>query len=82
MKALTYTTAALKTLRKMPAKDSRAMLAKLKSYPAGEQQDIVKLQGADGYRLRLGHWRALMSVTETEITVGAIEHRRDVYRRN
>lgn len=80
LKALTFTNVALKSLRKMPLGDSEALLAKLKSYAAGERQDVVKLQGSDGHRLRHGNWRALLSVTDTEIIVGAIEHRREAYR--
>ena len=80
MKTLTFTKAALKTLRKMSTQDSQPLLNKLKRYAAGERQDVVKLQGSEGYRLRHGNWRALLSVTDEEITVGAIEHRREAYR--
>jgi mRNA interferase RelE/StbE len=79
-KTLTFTNAAAKSLRKMPKGDSQALIAKLRAYAAGERQNVVKLQGADGYRLRHGDWRALLTVTKTEITVGAIAHRREVYR--
>ena len=80
MKTLLFTRGALKSLRKMPRRDSQAILAKLKSFARGEEQDIVKLQGSEGYRLRHGDWRALFVLSENEITVAAIEHRREAYR--
>jgi mRNA interferase RelE/StbE len=80
MKSLTYTRTALKDLKAMPRTDSAAIRSKLESFAKGEPQDVTKLQGSDGYRLRHGDWRALMIVDEKEITVAAIRHRREAYR--
>jgi mRNA interferase RelE/StbE len=44
---------------------------------------IGKLQGGDGYRLRIGDYRVLYTIDDSNriVTVFAIGHRRDIYRR-
>ena len=44
--------------------------------------DIVKLQGKDGYRLRIGDYRMVFDITETEIIVYKIVPREQVYKRS
>jgi mRNA interferase RelE/StbE len=46
--------------------------------PAG----IKKLQGEDGYRLRVGDYRVLYTIDDQshEVMIYAIGHRREVYR--
>jgi mRNA interferase RelE/StbE len=46
--------------------------------PAG----VKKLQGEDAYRLRVGDYRVLYTIDDTEmlVTIYAIGHRREVYR--
>jgi mRNA interferase RelE/StbE len=44
--------------------------------------DIVKLQGKDGYRLRIGDYRVVFDITETEITVYKIAPRGQAYKRS
>ncbi len=43
-----------------------------------------KLKGRDGYRIRVGDYRALYLVDEEvhEVTVYRVAHRREVYRKN
>jgi mRNA interferase RelE/StbE len=81
MRALLYSRSALKALAKMPRHDGHALREKLQRFADGEQEDVIKLKGSDGFRLRHGDWRALLSVDETEIRVEAIVHRRQAYRR-
>jgi len=42
-----------------------------------------KLGGGDGYRIRVGEWRAIYRVNDRErkVDVVRVAHRRDVYRR-
>jgi len=42
--------------------------------------DIVKLQGGDGYRRRVGDYRIIFDITETEIIVYKIAPRGQVYK--
>ena len=50
-----------------------------KEPPAG---DIVKLQGEDGYRRRIGDYRIVFDITETEVIVYKIAPRGQVYKRS
>lgn len=47
-------------------------------FPVG----FKKLRGSDGYRIRVGRYRVLYRVDSVArlVTVGAIGHRKDVYR--
>ena len=80
MKAVSYTRTAIKALKKMPAKDRNAIMAKLDSYAAGGVEDIVALKGSDLFRLRHGNWRAIFEEDGTVIAVLKIANRREVYR--
>jgi mRNA-degrading endonuclease RelE of RelBE toxin-antitoxin system len=80
MKALTFTVPAIKDLKSVPKKDAKRIVEKLESLAKGEQVDVHKLQGADLYRLRQGNWRAVLAMTDTEITVARVLNRRDAYR--
>ena len=42
--------------------------------------DIVKMQGKDGYRRRVGDYRIVFDITETEIIVYKIAPRGQVYK--
>jgi len=44
--------------------------------------DIVKLQGEDGYRRRVGDYRIVFDITETEIIVYKIAPRGQAYKRS
>ena len=48
-----------------------------KEPPSG---DIVKLQGEDGYRRRVGDYRIVFDVTEAEVIVYKIAPRGQVYK--
>jgi mRNA interferase RelE/StbE len=80
MKAVIVLRSARKALAAMPRKDALALTAKLRAYAAGTKQDVVRLAGSRFLRLRHGDWRAVFDETETEITIHAVAHRREVYR--
>jgi mRNA interferase RelE/StbE len=44
--------------------------------------DIVKLQGENGYRKRVGDYRIVFDITETEIIVYKIAPRGQIYKRS
>jgi len=44
--------------------------------------DIVKLQGADGYRRRVGDYRIVFDITETAVIVYKIAPRGQAYKGN
>ena len=61
---ITYRKKALKVLRRMPANESRKIKDKIKEYtknPKSLSNNITNLQDRDGFRLRVGEWRVIMS---------------------
>jgi len=63
MKEITYRPAAVKALRRMPANTARRIVGKIETYasdPASQANNVKKLQGRDGIRLRVGDWRVIM----------------------
>ena len=76
---IAYTNAARKGLKKMPAKDRAALIAKLEAYAATGEGDVKRLVGSDYLRLRHGDWRAIFEV-EDGVLVIRVAHRREVYK--
>jgi mRNA interferase RelE/StbE len=65
-----------------PAVFARVASAILTLEAAPRQRRAKKLQGRDAYRLRVGDYRVLYTVSDSARTVEimAVGHRRDVYR--
>jgi mRNA interferase RelE/StbE len=80
MKTVTYTRTAIKALRRMPAKDAKAILIKIDNYAAGGAEDVKALQGSDLLRLCHGNWRAIFGQDGTVLTVFNVAKRGEVYR--
>jgi mRNA interferase RelE/StbE len=76
------TRAAERDLRRLGADDRRAVVAALEAFAADASADIKKLVGAEPprWRLRVGRFRAIMSLEPGRIIVERIGDRRDVYR--
>jgi mRNA interferase RelE/StbE len=63
MKPITYTRAAIKALRRMPANVSERIVSKIEEYatdPALQANNVKALKGREGIRLRVGDWRVIM----------------------
>ena len=63
MKQITYQPAAQKALRKMPKNTAKRIISKITSYaenPEAQANNVIKLQGREGIRLRVGDWRVIM----------------------
>lgn len=81
MKQITFTSAARKSLRKMPANTSKRIIGKIEAYatdPASLANNVKALQGQDAIRLRVGDWRIVM-IDRTVIEVLKIAPRGGVY---
>ncbi|MBB4287836.1 type II toxin-antitoxin system RelE family toxin [Roseospira goensis] len=82
-----YTAKAQKELRKIgPA--ASTIVSKIEQYaadPASLQNNTKALKGSDAFRLRVGDYRVLFTVSQdgtlTIMTVIAIRHRKDAYDR-
>jgi mRNA interferase RelE/StbE len=76
---VTYTNAAVKALRKMPASDAKVLIEKLDVYAATGEGDVKRLVGLQGrYRLRHGDWRAIFEIQDGVLVV-KVAHRREIY---
>jgi mRNA interferase RelE/StbE len=63
MKQISYTKAAIRALRRMPANTSTLIRLKIEAYaqnPASQANNVKALIGRVGIRLRVGDWRVIM----------------------
>ena len=80
---ITYSPQARKALRKMQPRTARRILdalEKVAENPGRRDLDIRKLEGRDGYRLRVGDWRVLYTIGGLVLAVERIGPRGDVYK--
>ncbi len=66
----------------MPANVARRIVTKIRQYaenPATQANNVTKLQGRDGYRLRVGDWRVIFDLDEDGMTVFEIGPRGGIY---
>ncbi len=85
MYKLMFSLDAAKTLRKMPrnvAKTIRGKLNQLTVDPYAPNNNLTKLAGREGYRLRVGDWRIIYQINNDilEILVLRIAPRGEVYK--
>lgn len=82
MKQIAYSKDAIKTLRRIPANEAKRIRSKIEQYaadPASQAANIKKLQGREGFRLRVGDWRVIFAEDGTVIDVVAIGPRGGIY---
>lgn len=82
VRQITYTRAALKILRKMPANTARLIVSKVEQYaadPASLANNVTELKGRTGLRLRVNSWRVIMSDDGTVLAVLEIGPRGSIY---
>jgi mRNA interferase RelE/StbE len=63
VRPVTYRPAARKALRRIPANIALRIMEKIDAYatdPASQANNVTALQGREGIRLRVGHWRVIM----------------------
>ena len=71
MHLIEYTREARQTLKAMPRNVSRVLESKIEALaadPAGAQ-NVKKLVGRPGYRLRVGDWRVIYSLDSGKLVV-------------
>lgn len=83
---IVLTRSAEKSLSRIPADRRRQILSRIEAVaaePTGRSFDIQPLAGSDLLRLRVGDYRVLSSLTESEglLTVELVRTRGDVYKR-
>jgi len=63
MKRISYTKAAIRALRRMPANTATLIRTKIEAYaqdPSSQANNVNSLKGREGIRLRVGDWRVIM----------------------
>jgi mRNA interferase RelE/StbE len=78
MKTVTFTRSAAADLRTHRAAAKR-IVAKIERYAETGAGDVTQLVGSTAHRLRVGNYRVIFDLSETEIVVTKIGLRRDVY---
>jgi len=81
---LYVTSAAYRQLKKLEGSVQAAIRDKLSNLcenPYSDTFDVKKLQGREGYRSRVGDYRAIYRLNNNELIVEviAIGHRREIY---
>lgn len=64
MKLIAYSKAAAKALIRMPANEAKRVRGKIEQYaadPASQANNVKRLQGRPGFRLRVGDWRVIFN---------------------
>jgi mRNA interferase RelE/StbE len=84
MWSITYTADAIRSLERMDpriAKRIRSKVLALARDPNAPNNNLKKLTGVDGYRLRVGDWRVIYTLSHQALTVVVIRvgHRSEVY---
>lgn len=82
MKQISYTKAAIRALRRMPANTSALIRSKIEAYaadPASQANNVKALKGREGVRLRVGDWRVIMDDRGNVLAVLDVGPRGGVY---
>jgi mRNA interferase RelE/StbE len=77
-----YTKAAAKALARLSAKTAARIQGKIEQYaadPASLGNNVTKLQGREGYRLRVGDWRVIFEQDGAVLDVLQIGPRGRIY---
>lgn len=85
MFSITYSKAALRTLRRVPANTAALIMDKiglLADDPRGRHQQLHPLTGTDALRLRVGDWRVILEIDDAarKIRIRLIAPRGSAYR--
>jgi mRNA interferase RelE/StbE len=68
--------AADRKLHQLPPKLANRIVAKLEEVaqnPYGHHHNVAKLQGREGYRLRVGDWRIIYELHDNQLILFAVE---------
>ena len=72
-----------KQLNKLPASVSDSVVSKLSSLQENPRPNgSLKMQGSEGWRIRLGDYRIIYDIDDKEkaVVIRRVGHRREIYR--
>ena len=70
------TTSFAKVLSRLPVNLQKRIVEKIKEVaadPYARHNNVTKLQGRDGYRLRIGDWRVIYELHDDRLELWALE---------
>ena len=82
MKSVVYGKLAIRALRRIPNDVAARIRAKVGEYatsPASQANNVKKLRGMPGYRLRVGDWRVVFDEDDAVIDVVNVGPRGSIY---
>ena len=82
MKAIIFHSPAIKALARIPVNEARKIRQKISLYvtdPNALKANVKKLQGRDGYRLRVGNWRVIFDENGEVLDILDIGSRGSIY---
>jgi len=82
MKQISYTKAAIRALRRMPANTASLIRTKIEAYaqdPGAQANNVKSLKGREGIRLRVGDWQVIMDDQGNVLAVLNIGPRGGIY---
>jgi mRNA interferase RelE/StbE len=82
VKEIAYSNGTLKSLRRFPSNEAERIREKIEQYagdPASLANNVKKLRGRDGFRLRIGDWRVTFDEDKDKISVLVIAPRSSAY---
>lgn len=77
MITVNYSKQAMKFLKKQDVPTKKRIVDAINNLPAG---DVIKLQGTDGYRLRVGDFRIIFDKTGNVLYIEKIDNRGQIYK--
>lgn len=78
-----YSRSAIRSLRKIPrsvAETIQQKITALAADPHAPNNDAARLQGREGYRLRVGDWRVLYELSDGRLVVLDVKPRGGAYK--
>lgn len=75
MYTVTYAKEALRSLRHMPRNHAQRIQQKimlLAQDPYAHHNNVTKLQGREGYRLRVGDWRVIYDIVDEQLVIHVV----------
>lgn len=82
MKRVVILPRAAKALRRMPVNTAKIIRAKIDQYasdPASLANNVTRLQGRPGFRLRVGDWRVIFNENGDVLEIADVGPRGGVY---
>ena len=82
MKQVVYLKQARKALASMPVNTARLIVSKIEQYASDAESlanNVVRLQGREGFRLRVGDWRVIFRDDGAVLAIQNVGPRGGVY---